>query len=47
MQVVVIDGIKIRGRGSKISTNLSLGERAWGLTHKKRGSNRVLKKVKI
>ena len=47
MQVVVIDGIKIRGRGRKISTNLSLGERAWGLTHKKRGSNRVLKKAKI
>ena len=39
MQVVVIDGIKIRGRGNKISTNLILGERAWGLTHKKRGSN--------
>ena len=47
MQVVVIDGIKIRGRGSKISTNISTGEQAWGLTHKKRGSNRVLKKVKI
>jgi len=42
----VIDGIKIRGRGSKISTNLSLGERAWGLTHKNAGSKRVLKKVK-
>lgn len=46
MQVVVIDGIKIRGRGSKISTNLSLGERAKGLTHKNAGSKRVLKKTK-
>lgn len=47
MPVVVIDGIKIRGRGIKIFTNIALGERAWGLMHKKRGSNRVLKKVKI
>lgn len=45
MQVVVIDGIKIRGRGSKISTNLSTGERAWGLTHKNAGSKRVLKNI--
>lgn len=47
MQVVEIDGIKNKEVGAvKISTNLSLGERAWGLTHKNAGSKRVLKKTK-
>lgn len=38
-------GIKNKWGGAvKISTNLSLGERAWGLTHKNAGSKGVLKK---
>lgn len=46
MQKEEIVGIKSKWGGAvKISTNLSLGERAWGLTHKKGGSNRVLKKI--
>lgn len=40
-------GIKSKWVGAvKISTNLSLGERAWGLTHKNVGSKMVLKKTK-
>lgn len=40
-------GIKNKWVGAvKISTNLFLGERAWGLTHKNAGSKRVLKKTK-
>lgn len=36
-------GIKNKWGGAvKISTNLSLGERAWGLTHKKGEIKRVI-----
>ena len=40
-------GIKSKWVGAVIiSTNLSFGERAWGLTHKNAGSKGVLKKTK-
>ncbi len=41
-------GIKSKWVGAVIiSTNLATVERAWGLMHKKRGSNRVLKNEKF